>query len=327
MIRTENLSKRYGGFTAVDNLNLHVRRGEVYGFLGPNGAGKTTTILMLLGILPPSSGSVLLFDSPLRSDNYFAVKRRIGVVGETQHFYDDMTAREYLRFFADLYTVENASDRIGGLAEAVDLADFMDVRARDYSRGMKQKLAFVRALLPDPALLILDEPVSGLDPYGIREIRQLIQAQNEAGKTVLISSHILSEVERTAHRVGIIHHGRLLAEDTVSGLRARLAGGQQIELELAEPQPDLPSTLARLSFVQRVDDPEGNGQRLTVRLNDATDARARLSQAVVAQGGIIVAMQHQEISLEEAFVTITERDIPTLVGQGGAEAAQGSVAK
>jgi ABC-type multidrug transport system ATPase subunit len=324
LIRTENLSKRYGDFTAVDNLNLHVRWGEVYGFLGPNGAGKTTTILMLLGILPPSSGNILLFDSPLRPDNYFALKRRIGVVGETQHFYDDMTARGYLHFFADLYAVKNAGDRVEGLMEAVNLDSFLDVRARDYSRGMKQKLAFVRALLPDPDLLILDEPVSGLDPYGIREIRQLIQAQNEAGKTVLISSHILSEVERTAHRVGIIHHGRLLAEDTVAGLRARLAGSQQVELELAEPQPDLPSALAHLPFVQRVDDPEGNGQRLTVCLNDAADARARLSQAVVAQGGIVVAMQHKEITLEEAFVTITERDIRRLVGPRAAESAQGA---
>lgn len=322
MIRTENLTKRYGNFTAVSGLNLHVRPGEVYGFLGPNGAGKTTTILMLLGILPPTNGSVRLFDLPLTAGNYFAIKRRTGVVGETQHFYDDMTAREYLRFFADLYTVVNANDRIESLVEAVELGNFLDVRARDYSRGMKQKLAFVRALLPDPDLLILDEPVSGLDPYGIRQVRQLIQAQNETGKTVLISSHILSEVERTAHRVGIIHHGRLLAEDTIAGLRARLAGEQQIDLELAAPCLDLPEALVRQPFVRGVDDPEGNGRRFTVHLSDETEARAGLSQAVIAQGGIIVAMQQKQISLEEAFVTITERDIPRLVGQRAEEGAK-----
>lgn len=319
MIRTENLTKRYGDFTAVDTLNLHVRPGEVYGFLGPNGAGKTTTILMLLGILPPTGGSIHLFDLPLTPGNYFAVKCRIGVVGETQHFYDDMTARETLHFFASLYAVEKAGNRIESLMEALDLSDFLDVRARDYSRGMKQKLAFVRALLPDPDLLILDEPVSGLDPYGIREVRQLIQAQNRAGKTVLISSHILSEVERTAHRVGIIHHGRLLAEDTITGLRARLAAEQQIDVELAEPRPDLPATLVRHPFVQSVDDPAGDGRRFTARLNDESDARARLSQAITTQGGIIVTMQQKEISLEEAFVTITERDIPRLVGREAEE--------
>jgi ABC-2 type transport system ATP-binding protein len=320
VIRTENLTKRYGDFTAVNALSLHVRPGEVYGFLGPNGAGKTTTILMLLGILPPTSGSVRLFGLPLTPGNYFAIKRRVGVVGETQHFYDDMTAREYLNFFADLYAVENTADRIQGLMEAVDLAGFLDVRACDYSRGMKKKLSFVRALLPDPDLLILDEPVSGLDPYGIREVRQLIQAQNQAGKTVLISSHILSEVERTAHRVGIIHHGRFLAEDTIAGLRARLAGEQQIELELAESQPDLPAALASLPFVRGVDESEsGEARRFTVHLCGQTDARAALSRAVTAQGGTIVAMQQREISLEEAFVTITEQDIPRLVGQGTGE--------
>jgi len=320
VIRTENLTKRYGDFTAVNTLNLHVRPGEVYGFLGPNGAGKTTTILMLLGILPPTSGSIRLFDLPLTPTHYFAVKRRVGVVGETQHFYDDMTARKYLHFFADLYAMEKAADRIQSLMEAVNLADFLDVHARDYSRGMKKKLSFVRALLPDPDLLILDEPVSGLDPYGIREVRQLIQAQNQAGKTVLISSHILSEVERTAHRVGIIHHGRLLAEDTIADLRARLAGEQQIELELADPQPDLPAALASLPFVRGVDEPEGGEtRRFTVHLSGETDARAALSRAVTVQGGTIVAMQQQEISLEEAFVTITEQDIPRLVGQGTGE--------
>ena len=315
MIQTENLTKQYGNFTAVSNLNLHVQRGQVYGFLGPNGAGKTTTILMLLGILPPTSGNVRLFDLPLTSNHYFTVKRRIGVVGETRHFYDDMTAREYLRFFSNLYVVEKAGERIESLMEAVDLKDFMDVRARDYSRGMQQKLAFVRALLPDPDLLILDEPVSGLDPYGIRQVRQLVQAQNEAGKTVLISSHILSEIERTAHQVGIMHRGRLLAEDTVAGLRARLASEQQIELELSEPRPDLPALLASCSFVKSVKAPgEKGGRRFTVHLSDKNDARARLSQAITAQGGIIVAMRQKEISLEEAFITITEQQIPQLIG-------------
>ena len=321
MIRTQHLTKRYGDFTAVNALSLHIRPGEVYGFLGPNGAGKTTTILMLLGILPPTGGRIHLFDLPLTPDNYFVVKRRIGVVGETQHFYDDMTAREYLRFFADLYAVQEAKARIENLMETVHLGEFLDVRARDYSRGMQQKLALVRALLPDPDLLILDEPVSGLDPSGIREVRQLIQAQNQAGKTVLISSHILSEVERTAHRVGIIHHGQLLAEDTVAGLRARLAGEQQIELELADPQPDLPGALAHLSSVRRIDEQEGGGaRRFAVHLSGGTDARPQLSRAITAAGAVIVAMRQREISLEDAFVTITEQDIPRLVGQGLEEA-------
>jgi ABC-2 type transport system ATP-binding protein len=317
MIQTDHLTKRYGNLIAVNALNLHVRPGEVYGLLGPNGAGKTTTLLMLLGILPPTSGSIRLFGLPLTPGNYFAIKRQVGVVGETRHFYDDMTAHGYLRFFAGLYTVKNADERIYSLMEAVGLSDFMDTRAHDYPRGMKQKLAFVRALLPDPELLILDEPVRGLDPSDIHQVRQLVQAQNQAGKTVLISSQVLSEVERIAHRVGIVHHGRLLSQDTIAGLHVRLAGGQHIDLELADPCPDLPQVLARLPFVRAVDSPErGGDRRFTAHLTGETDVRAELSRAVTAQGGVIVAMQPKEVRQAEALVTITEQDIPRLVGQG-----------
>ncbi len=323
MIQTRDLTRRYGDLTAVSGLDLHVRQGTIYGLLGPNGAGKTTTVLMLLNILPPTSGHIRLFDLPLSPTNHFTIKRRIGVVGETQHCYDDMTTREYLRFFADLYAVRNAGDRIESLMDAVGLIDYLDVRAHDYSREMKQKLAFVRALLPDPDLLILDEPTSGLDPCGIQEIRQLVQAQNDAGKTVFISSHILSGVESTAHQVGIIHRGRLLVEDTIAGLRARLASEWQIDLELSEPQPDLPAILARLPFVRGVDEPEGgDGRRFTVRLNDETGTRTRLSQTITAQGGTIVAMRPQEMGLEKACVTITAQDIPRLAGQGAREVAE-----
>jgi ABC-2 type transport system ATP-binding protein len=317
MIQTDHLTKRYGNLIAVNALNLHVRPGEVYGLLGPNGAGKTTTLLMLLGILPPTSGSIRLFGLPLTPGNYFAIKRQVGVVGERQHFDDDMTAREYLRFFADLYAVENANERIDGLMEAVGLSDSLDTRTRDYLEGMKQKLAFVRALVPDPELLILDEPVRGLVPSDIHQVRQLVQAQKQAGKTVLISSQVLSEVERIAHRVGIVHHGRLLSEDTIAGLDARLADEQHIDLELADPCPNLPQALTRLPFVQAVDSPEGGGdRRFTAHLTGETDLRAELSRAVTAQGGVIVAMQPREVCQAEASVIVTEQDIPRLVGQG-----------
>jgi ABC-2 type transport system ATP-binding protein len=215
VLEARGLHKRFGDIEAVRGVDLMIAEGETYGLLGPNGAGKTTTILMLLGIERPTRGRVHLFGQDLGSD-YFAIKRRIGVVAEHQYLYDDMTAREYLRFFADLYHVDGADHRIEELLEAVDLRPFADVPARDYSRGMKQKLGLVRALIHDPDLLILDEPVSGLDPYGIVQVRTLIQEQNSQGKTVFISSHILSEVEHTAHRVGIINICELKAEDTMA---------------------------------------------------------------------------------------------------------------
>jgi ABC-type multidrug transport system ATPase subunit len=317
VIRTKDLTKRYGESIAVDALNLHVQPGEIYGLLGPKGAGKTTTLLMLLGILPPTSGSIILFGFPLTTDHYFAIKRRIGVVGERPCFYDDMTARENLRFVARLYAVRNARERTERLMEALNLSSFMDVRLSDCAQNMKQKLAFARALLPDPDLLILDEPISGLDPSGIGAVRQLVQAQNQAGKTVLISSCTLSDLERTAHRVGIVHHGRLLAQDTIAGLWARLASEQRIELELAEPQPDLPTALAQLPSVRGVEGLEGGkGHRFTVHLSGGIDARAELSRAVTGQGGTIVAMQHRARHQEGVAVTITEGDIARLTGQG-----------
>jgi len=313
VIRTKDLTKRYGESIAVDALNLHVQPGEIYGLLGPKGAGKTTTLLMLLGILPPTSGSIFLFDFPLTPERYFAIKRRIGVVGERPCFYDDMTAQENLRFVARLYAVRNARERIERLMEALKLSSLLDVCPGDYSPDMRQKLAFVRALLPDPDLLILDEPTSGLDPCGVGAVRQLVQAQNQTGKTVLISSCTLSDLERTAHRVGIVHHGRLLTQDAVAGLWARLASEQQIELELAEPKPSLLTALAQLPSVRGVEGLEdGEGRRFTVHLSGGDDARAELSRAVTGQGGTIVAMQHRSRHQEGVAVTITEKDIPRL---------------
>lgn len=310
MIRTERLCKDYDGFAAVKDVTLHVEPGEIYGFLGPNGAGKTTIILMLLGIEKPTKGRIFLFGQPLQ-ENYFRLKHRVGVLGERQYIYDDMTAREYLRFFADLYQVKEKDRRIEALLEAVGLRHFGEVRARDYSRGMQQKLGLVRALLHDADLLILDEPVSGLDPHGILEVRHLIQEQNRRGKTVFISSHILSEVERTAHRVGIIHHGVLMAEDSLDNLRSRLRQQVELEVELQEVQPGLVESLSGLEFVREV---ATKDNKLTLKLDAATDFRPQVFATISACGGVIVDMRTKEMSLEEAFVTITERNVSLLAG-------------
>jgi len=156
VVRTEQLTKRYDGHLAVRDLELRVEPGEIYGFLGPNGAGKTTTLLMVLGILKPTAGRIHLWGRPLEDDP-LAVKRRIGVVGEHDYIYDHLNAEEYLRFFADLYGVPRPAARIGALLERMGLLEFRTLRARDFSRGMKQRLGLARALLHEPGLLILDE--------------------------------------------------------------------------------------------------------------------------------------------------------------------------
>ena len=185
--------------------------------MGPNGAGKTTTILMLLGIVPPTSGEIFVLGQKVAGLDA-RLRTRIGVVPEHQSLYDDMTAWEYLTFFSSLRGVSNPKSRVSELLEYFDLLPYRDVRLGEYSHGMRQKVNIIRGVLHDTELLILDEPVMGLDPLGVRQVRDLILAQRERDKTVLISSHILSEIEKTADRVGIMNKGRLVAEDLVDNI-------------------------------------------------------------------------------------------------------------
>ena len=313
MIRTEKLTKDYNGFLAVDGVTLQVEPCEIYGFLGPNGAGKTTTISILLGIEKPTSGQVFLFDQTLQ-DDIFAIKRRIGVVAEHQYFYDDMTAREYLTFFADLYQIEQKNERIESLLEMVNLRQFANVRALDFSRGMQQKLGLIRAILHDPELLILDEPVSALDPHAVVDIRHLLLDQAEQGKTIFISSHILSEVEQMADRVGILNKGQLVAEGTLATLRRKLSPHIDLEIELDEERPGLAEHIKGLDFVQAVN---GGGTKLALKIETGTDFRRQISQAIAAHDGVIVDMRSKEMSLEDAFVTITEQNVSLLTEEAG----------
>ena len=220
MIEAEGLTKRFGSRVAVDGLNLRAQAGEVYGFLGPNGAGKTTTIRMLLGILRPDAGSVRICGTPVRRGNLEA-RRMIGAVAEVQFLYSDMRCREYLDFFAALYRIERPEERVGEVLEEVGLADRGSDLAVHLSKGLQQKLGLARALLHDPPILVLDEPVSGLDPHGIREVREIICRERDKGRLVFFSSHGLSEVERMADRIGIMLRGKLALEDTIGGVIER----------------------------------------------------------------------------------------------------------
>src|SRR5690606_32928618 len=172
MIETVRLTKKFGDLAAVDSLNLHVEKGEIYGFLGPNGAGKTTTIMMILGLLPPTEGEVRLFGKRI-SEDYFNIKRRIGVLAEVQYLYEEMTALEYLRFFGQRYQVETVGHRIKETLGRVNLSHRRSELLKGYSRGLKQKLGLARAILHDPEHLPLDAPLSALDPYGIKEVRDI----------------------------------------------------------------------------------------------------------------------------------------------------------
>lgn len=308
MIRTQNLTKKYNGFKAVNNLSLEVKEGEIYGFLGPNGAGKTTTILMLLGILKPTRGEIYLFGQDMTKDS-LSIRKKMGVVSEKQYLYKEMTAGEYLNFFADLYGVKNRKKKIERLLEAVNLLEVRNKKLGAFSRGMQQKLGFARALLHDPQLLLLDEPVSGLDPTGIKQVRDLIEQENKKGRTIFISSHLLSEVERLCGRVGIMNKGRLLAEDSMDNLRKRLTDATELEIELTEAKKEIIDTLSGFDFIKGL---KREKNLLTIKVKTDKDYRAQISEAISQQGGVVLGIKKKEMSLEEAFITITEKNISLL---------------
>lgn len=305
MIETIALCKDYGKIKAVDHLDLKIQSGELYGFLGPNGAGKTTTLMMILGILKPSSGQVHIMGKPLAKE-YFQIKRQIGVVAEYQNFYDDMTAWEYLLFFARIFKVEDAPRRAQELLERLNLWQWRDVMVGGFSTGMQRKLGFARALIHQPKILVLDEPVSGLDPFGIVQVREMLQELHASGTTILVSSHILSEIERTATRVGIISKGQLIYEGPLELLKAETGGNRRIEIEMLNPSPELIADIKNLPFVSSIS-PE-NGHFLIVTTSNR-DYRLELGQFLADRRMPIQGMRTLETSLEEAFITITEQHV------------------
>jgi ABC-2 type transport system ATP-binding protein len=220
VIEIENLTKRFGARVAVNRLSLTVNPGEIYGFLGANGAGKTTTIRMLLGIIAPDEGEVRICGRPVRRGDRDG-RMLVGAVGETQHLYADMTCGEYLMFFAALYGIAKPAARVDEVLADVGLSDRWPDKAQDLSKGLQQKLGLARAMLHDPPVLLLDEPVSGLDPHGVREVREIICRERDKGRLVFISSHILTEIALVADRVGIMQQGRMVFTDTMTGALAR----------------------------------------------------------------------------------------------------------
>jgi ABC-2 type transport system ATP-binding protein len=225
-LRAEHLAKRYGARQAVVDASFTLRPGEVFGFLGPNGAGKTTTIRMLVGLVRPSSGRVVVAGHDLMREREAALER-MGCIVESPDFYEYLTGRENLQHFARMIGPQ-ASTRIEPLAEMLRVRERLDDRVRTYSLGMRQRLGIAQAMLGDPAVLVLDEPANGLDPAGIRELRELLRRlADERGLAVFVSSHLLGEIERMCDRLAIVHRGRVLAE----GGMAELTGSGRRPLE------------------------------------------------------------------------------------------------
>jgi ABC-2 type transport system ATP-binding protein len=314
LIKTSALIKKYGEVIAVDGIDLNIQQGEIYGFLGPNGAGKTSTIMMLLGVSSPTSGEIYLFNERYTPDR-LDLRRRIGVVPEKhpRGMWTWMTGVEYLELFADLFRVRNAGRRIVCLLQQVGLTEAADRKIVGYSRGMLQKLSIVRALLPDPDMLFLDEPISGLDPIGIRQIRDLVIAKNREGRTIFISSHLLSEMEKVCHRIAVIHRGRLMAEDTTDKLLLKLSSAKDIELDFENVPEELIGDIGALEFVIDCSIQDGT---VMVKVPTEGDYRKPLSEFLIKKGLIPLRLAEKRLSLEEAFVTITNENVSQLTGVG-----------
>jgi ABC-type multidrug transport system ATPase subunit len=294
VIRTRDLTKEFGrGVRAVDRLNLTVRAGEVYGFLGPNGAGKTTTLRMLLGLVHPTSGSALVLG---RSPGDPVGLSRVGAMVEEPAFYPYLSGRDNLRVLARYASVPKA--RIDAALEAVDLADRADDRVRTYSQGMRQRLGVAAALLKDPEVLILDEPTNGLDPAGVGEMRSLIRRLGASDRTVVLSSHMLAEVQQLCDRVAVVSHGVLVAEGTVEDLTGR--GAIMIR---ATPLKAARERAERLFGPDRVRVDDG-----ALRLDAAQSDAPRITRELVLSGIAVSEVRQTERTLEEAFLELTKEE-------------------
>jgi len=251
-IESRGLTKAYDGHKVVDNLNLDIAAGEIFGLLGPNGAGKTTTILMLLGLVEPSSGEMeVLGLDPRRHP--LEVKRRVGFLPDAVGFYDTMTGRQNLRFTARLNGIEDAEDRIHSLLEEVGLADAGDQLVGEYSRGMKQRLGLADALVKDPGVLILDEPTTAIDPEGVAEILGMIRRlATEEGVTILLSSHLLHQVQAVCDRVAIFVDGKVVAQGPPHELAAQQEGPTRVEFRFEDDDEGLGRRLEALGPIQSV---------------------------------------------------------------------------
>jgi ABC-2 type transport system ATP-binding protein len=224
MIKFKNLTKKFGNYTAVDNLNLEIHSGELFGFLGPNGAGKTTTIKMITGILKPTAGKVEVGGLDIQKQPEKA-KRIIGYIPDDPYLYGRLTGREYLGFIGGLYHFEKdlVEERSAVLFDIFSMNGWVDKKCEEYSHGMRQKLVFCAAFLHEPAVLVIDEPMVGLDPQSTRLVKDMLKNYAANGTTIFISTHVLSIAEELCHRIGIIDKGKLIGLGTISELKARSA--------------------------------------------------------------------------------------------------------
>jgi ABC-2 type transport system ATP-binding protein len=300
VIETRELVKKYGNFVAVDKLNLSINEGEIFGFLGPNGAGKTTTLLMLLGLTEPTAGTAAIcgYDSTREA---IKVKRIAGYLPEKVGFYDDLTAVENLDYTASLNGLSRqaATTKIQEMLNVVGLSDMAEKKVGTFSHGMKQRLGIADVMIKEPKVALFDEPTAGIDPEGIEQVLELIQAMGRQKVTVVLSSHQLHHVQKICTRVGILSKGHLVAQGSIDELgREKLAGGKvRIEVQVAEPSGKLVKLVEKVKGVTGV---ETRGDLLLISCEK--DLRRQIAKAAAECDSLIVQMKMEEYGLDEIYM-------------------------
>ena len=314
MIEVTNLTKKYGDHIAVDHLSFRVEKGQIYGFLGPNGAGKSTTMNIITGYLAATEGTVTIDGKDIQKDPEEA-KRSIGYLPELPPLYVDMTVREYLEFVAELKKVpkKERKQQIDEVMEMTQITDMQQRLIRNLSKGYRQRVGLAQAILGYPEVIILDEPTVGLDPKQIIEIRDLIRKLGE-NHTVILSSHILSEVSAVCDHIMIIAHGKLVASDSPENLQKLMSGSMELNLEVKGSAAAVKSALQEISQIDRIEEnteASKNIAKLKVISKENADIREQVFYALADAKLPILEMTHAEKSLEDIFLELTEDVAPS----------------
>jgi ABC-2 type transport system ATP-binding protein len=341
MIEIKKLTKTFGSLVAVDHLDLFIGAGDIFGFIGPNGAGKTTSMRILVTLLEPTYGTALIDGLDVTKKGR-EVRRRVGYMPDFMGVYDDLKVFEYLEFFAAAFGIEYSKRKaiVDGVLELTDLASKQDALVDSLSRGMQQRLGLARVLIHDPKVLILDEPASGLDPRARIEMRELLRELKRMGKTIMISSHILSELEEICDRIGIIEHGKLVFSGTLEEIRPRLGLQSKVRVKVLGDESRAVELLSALPQIQSVEligvrgegvplsnrghpaapapagdahdtktsplTPEAGGATLLVTFKEGSNSDGVIARTLVNGGVDLVYLQPEQLKLDDAFLQLTK---------------------
>jgi ABC-2 type transport system ATP-binding protein len=305
-VEAVNLSKRYGSFAAVSNLNLKIEGSKCVGFLGPNGAGKTTTLKMFTDLIRPSAGEALINGANVHTQKKKALAS-VGALIETPEIYPSLTPREALMMIAEIRGVPSTerSKRIEEAVSEVRMEEWLDKRVGKFSKGMKQRICIASALLSDPTILLLDEPTNGLDPRGMSEVRGIVKSLKTKKRLIFMSSHILSEVSEVCDEVAMIDHGKLIVYDTISNVTAKFMGGENIvEVELQRPiESEL--TIKKIEAIPSIVAAEKKDDRnLTIRFSGGSDAQEKILSDLVQMKIGVISFRPASSELEDAYLKL-----------------------